>query len=339
MVKILLIFLLLFSVCEKVSAETVETDAPYSYKMLVTDLVQLRLKYGNEIKIKSIGMSHQGRKIWAARLGHGKKSILLIGSHHGREWMTSMLLMKMLEDYAEAYGHLKRIGPYPSSLLDEVSIWFVPMLNPDGVMIQQSGLKGVPVTQRKQVKKMNEGKEKFVRWKANGLGVDLNRQYPAGWVELGQNPSKPSYQFFKGRKPLVSSETIALINFVKEINPLSAGAYHSAGREIFWEYHNGKNYRRDRLIAEKIAGMTGYNLGKPPEKAVGGGFTDWFLSAYHRPAFTIEISYLVGERNPPLSVFKEEWKRNRYVGVLLADEAHRLMLHNYKQTWDINRKD
>ncbi|MFJ7727970.1 hypothetical protein ACIQXV_17720 [Neobacillus sp. NPDC097160] len=54
---------------------------------------------------------------------------------------------------------------------------------------------------------------------------------------------------------------------------------------------------------------------------MGGGFTDWFITSYHKPAMTIEISYLVGETNPPLSVFKTEWKRNRYVGLMLAEEA------------------
>jgi g-D-glutamyl-meso-diaminopimelate peptidase len=39
---------------------------------------------------------------------------------------------------------------------------------------------------------------------------------------------------------------------------------------------------------------------------------------------TIEISYLVGETNPPLSVFKTEWKRNRYVGLKLAEEAKKI---------------
>jgi g-D-glutamyl-meso-diaminopimelate peptidase len=39
---------------------------------------------------------------------------------------------------------------------------------------------------------------------------------------------------------------------------------------------------------------------------------------------TIEISYLVGETSPPLSIFKKEWKRNRYVGLKLAVEAQKI---------------
>ena len=67
-----------------------------------------------------------------------------------------------------------------------------------------------------------------------------------------------------------------------------------------------------------------YKLSKPETDAGGGGFTDWFISTYHRPAMTVEISYLVGETNPPLSIFQKEWKRNRYVGIKLAKEAKKM---------------
>ena len=38
---------------------------------------------------------------------------------------------------------------------------------------------------------MNEGLENFERWKANGIGMDLNRQYPAGWKSLSNEPRFP----------------------------------------------------------------------------------------------------------------------------------------------------
>lgn len=59
---------------------------------------------------------------------------------------------------------------------------------------------------------------------------------------------------------------------------------------------------------------------------MGGGFTDWFITTYHRPALTIEISNLVGETNPPLSIFQKEWKRNRNVGIKIAKEAKKYQI-------------
>jgi g-D-glutamyl-meso-diaminopimelate peptidase len=310
---------------EKVtSAKIVEVNKPYSYEMLEDDLSKINQRYKEKIKIKSIGKTHFGRDIWAIRLGRGKKNVVLIGSHHGREWMTSMMLMKMLESYSATFNGSGFLGFKSHQIFNEVSLWFVPMLNPDGVAIQQNDFKGFPSQHQKLLLKMNDGSDNFERWKANGMGIDLNRQYPAGWESLDQQPDSPWYKFYKGEKPLESKEVKSLTKFIKEINPTIAVAYHTAGREIFWNYKNGKNLKRDKRIAKKVSKLTGYKLAMPTKNAMGGGFTDWFITTYHRPAMTIEISYLVGETNPPLSVFQKEWKRNRYVGIKLAKEAKKV---------------
>jgi g-D-glutamyl-meso-diaminopimelate peptidase len=326
MVKIIICVMLFLSLqLENVaSAKIVKADKPYTYEMLENDLSIINEKYQEKIKIKSIGTSHFGRDIWAIKLGKGKKNVILIGSHHGREWLTSLMLMKMLESYAASYEEKGLFGFKSNHILNEVSLWFVPMLNPDGVAIQQNDLKSFPSKHQKLLVKINEGSDNFKRWKANGMGIDLNRQYPAGWENLNPDPVSPSYKLYKGKQPLESKEVLSLTKFIKEINPSIAVAYHTAGREIYWNYKNGKHLTRDKLVAKKISKLTGYKLAKPEKNAVGGGFTDWFITTYHRPAMTIEISYLVGETNPPISIFKQEWKRNRHVGLKLAVEAKKI---------------
>lgn len=324
MKKILLILLFLFVRFEMTSkAKAVETTRPYSYEILKQDISEIQHTY-NKAEVKSIGKTHFGRTIYGIKLGEGKRSIVLIGAHHGREWMTSMLLMKKLESYAKAYQNQTDFGTFSTEILNDVSIWFIPMLNPDGVTIQQNTIEKFPYHHQKHLISMNEGLDNFERWKANGLGVDLNRQYPAGWKELNHQPGFPSYQFYKGRKPLEAKEVKVLIQFIRKINPVIAVAYHSSGEEVFWNYHNGEHLYRDKQIAKKVSKLTGYKLGKPPKQATGGGFTDWFITHYSRPAMTIEISPLVGETSPPLCVFETEWERNKYVGLTLAEEAKHL---------------
>ncbi|NRD78269.1 carboxypeptidase [Bacillus sp. BRMEA1] len=326
--RFLCVMMLLFPLYEQTArAGMVQTNKPYTYELLEQDLKKIMKSYKNQIEIKEIGKSHFGIPIWAIKLGKGKKNILFIGSHHGREWLTSTLLMKMLETYASAYKHQRSTGGFSTEILNEVSIWFIPMLNPDGVAIQQSKLKQFSPLYRKNLLNMNEGLANFERWKANAAGVDLNRQYPSGWNELNEDPSGPSYKSYKGSNPLVEPEVVALTNFVKTIDPAIAIAYHTAGREIYWSYRNGIHYIRDYIIARKISKLTDYPLKRPEKDAIGGGFTDWFITAYHRPGFTIEISYLVGETNPPLSVFQSEWKRNRFVGLMLAAEAKKININ------------
>lgn len=322
-VSIIVIYLMSSNVA---LAKFVNPEQTYSYEEMKADIWDLKKKYDEELTIKTLGFSHFGRKIIGVKLGKGEKNILLIGAHHGREWLTSTILMEMLETYAKAYHHNEKMGPYSPKILDEVSIWFVPMLNPDGVALQQGGLKEFPKYHRDNLLEMNLNSDDFSRWKANAMGVDLNRQYPTGWNKLSNADAKePAYQFFKGKKPVSTHETKAIVRFTKKIKPLIAVSYHTAGREIYWNYHNGKNKQRDLEIAKKAASLTGYELTSPPKDAIGAGYTDWFISTFHKPALTVEISYLVGETNPPIKVFDDEWKRNQFIGMMLAKEAKNII--------------
>ncbi|MDM5214036.1 M14 family zinc carboxypeptidase [Peribacillus sp. NJ4] len=305
--------------------ETTLAQEVYSPEQMEMDLQGIQNKY--ELDVQIIGQTEKGKNIKAVKLGKGKKTIMLVGSHHGREWLSSKILMSMLEDYAAAYRAGKPVEGYPSRSLDEVSIWFIPMLNPDGVSIQQGDLSNLNILEKAAVWKMNRYSKNWSRWKANAKGIDLNRQYPAGWKEVMSHETKPTYQFYKGEQPLEAAEVKALAEFTREIDPLIAVSYHTSGREIFWHYKNKReNMARDYGIAKKTSELTGYELTFPEKEAVGSGFTDWFITEFSRPGMTIELSYLVDETNPPLTVFPEEWKRNRLVGIMLVKEA--MQVHN-----------
>ncbi|MFB7638827.1 M14 family zinc carboxypeptidase [Peribacillus butanolivorans] len=305
--------------------EAPRAEQVYSPGQMEKDLQEIQDQYNFEVR--KIGKTEKGKYIKAVKLGKGKKSILLVGSHHGREWLSSILLITMLKDYAAAYQAGKPIGGFPSGLLDEVSIWFIPMLNPDGVSIQQGDLSNLNFLEKAGVWRMNRYSTNWSRWKANAKGIDLNRQYPIGWEEVMSDAKKPTYQFYKGEQPLEATEVKALADFTKKVDPTIAVSYHTSGREIFWHYKNKReNMARDYGIAKKTAELTGYELTFPEKEAVGSGFTDWFITEFKRPGMTIELSYLVDETNPPFSVFPEEWKRNRLVGIMLVKEANKL--HN-----------
>ncbi|KMY48924.1 M14 family zinc carboxypeptidase [Peribacillus loiseleuriae] len=292
----------------------------YSVQQFEKELTDLEQRY--KLDLISIGQSEKGKAIWAVKLGKGKKNILISGSHHGREWLSTLLIMKIIKAYAEAYESKLNIDGYSTSILDEISLIFVPLLNPDGVQIQQGDFSAFNLQEKWALFGMNNFSTNWSRWKANARGVDLNRQYPAGWSELDTNTQAPNYQFYKGKKPLQASESKALVLFTKQINPILAVSYHTSGREIFWYYHNKpENILRDYSLAKKTAILTGYNLSIPEKHANGSGYTDWFITEYERPAMTIELSYLVDETSPPIEVIHEEWNRNRAVLLMLAAEV------------------
>lgn len=319
-----IILTLLFTTSPVYGENIVSLNKMYEYEDLIKDIGKLKNGFPQLIQLKTVGYSHFGHKIIGIRLGKGKKNILIIGAHHGREWLTSALMMQMLEEYTVAYRDKKSYGPFPTNILDEVSIWFVPMLNPDGVMIQQKGVEDIPFLYQRYILAMNNGSHNFSRWKSNGIGIDLNRQYPAGWEQIKNKYKSPSFQFYKGNKPLEALEVKAITNFTYKIKPLVAVAYHSSGREIFWEYKNGIHMHRDRKIAKKVAKLTQYKLSVPEDHAIGGGYTDWFITKFQKPGLTIEICPLIQDTSPPISIFNEEWERNKYIGLMLVEEALKL---------------
>lgn len=300
----------------------VKAEGPeiYTYKRMKNEIEQLSKTY--QLDVKAFGSSEFGRDLVAVKVGNGKSSILITGSHHGREWLSTHVIMNMIKEYAEAYQKKHTLYGHKTNIFDDVSIWFVPMVNPDGVTIQQKGVNHFPFLLQEVYYDMNKGESDFSRWKANALGVDLNRQYPAGWEEIKGETAYASYSHYKGEKPFQAKEVKALSLFTQKINPLTAAAYHTSGRELYWYYFNEWHHlQRDYQLVEKISKKTGYTISYPPYDATGGGYTDWFIQTYHKPALTIELSYLVEETNPPLSVLTEEWKRNKEVGILMCEFA------------------
>lgn len=310
-----------------IHANIVNTKEVYTYDSLQDDLVELTKLHPNLISYQSIATTPYGRKVWAIKVGHGESSILINGAHHAREWLTSALVMKMIETYSDAYEDKRTIGEFHPNILDKVSIWFVPMVNPDGVTLQQFGLHAFPRYIHPYLLKMNKDSMNFRRWKANIYGIDLNRQYPANWENLKGVNTNPSYQFYKGTQPLEATEVKSLVKFTQKINPEIAVAYHSSGNVLFWGYHHWglthtTNFTDDYYnIAEKVSALTKYKLEEPASHQQGGGYTDWFIEEFEKPAFTVEIGDLIEDNSLPLEAFPSIWERNKAVGLFLAEKA------------------
>ena len=60
----------------------------------------------------------------------------------GNEWITTPLLMKFLENLAKSYVNgINIYGQDPRQLFSEVSLYLIPMVNPDGVGVKLIGFK------------------------------------------------------------------------------------------------------------------------------------------------------------------------------------------------------
>ncbi|MCZ0703690.1 hypothetical protein J2T56_001846 [Natronobacillus azotifigens] len=288
----------------------------YSYRQMQQDIEKLEKMYPDLIQTKIIGTSVDRRNIYAIKLGNGKKEVFFNASFHAREHMTTNVLMKMIDDYALSYVNQSNYHGYNTKrILDEVSIWFVPMVNPDGVMLVQEGANSARNPSR--VISINGGSRNFDSWKANIRGIDLNRQFPYKWSNVRSNdPGRPAFGYHKGVAPLTEPEARAVYNFTNRHNFKAALAYHSSGEVIFTRYGYDNHTRPATLGVSRITGYEPINL---QHSQSGGGFTDWFVSNKRQIGMTMEISPYVPNRPVPLANWNKIWDENKTVGLYIAN--------------------
>ena len=75
-----------------------------------------------------------GRPLYVIRIGSGDRQVIFSAAHHANEWITTTLLLKFLEDLAEAFQKGGKVYGVPAAtILKYSTIHLVPMVDPDGV--------------------------------------------------------------------------------------------------------------------------------------------------------------------------------------------------------------
>lgn len=158
----------------------VPTNIPYTYKLLIKNIKQLKYKYPF-LQVGSIGNSVLGKNIPYLKIGTGQKETMYFASIHANEWITSVLLMKFIENFCIQYFSGGNIYGYNAQkLFSQVSLYIVPMLNPDTVDLVTGFLKpGNTIYENYKFISNNFPQIPFpAGWKANFNGVDLKNYQP-----------------------------------------------------------------------------------------------------------------------------------------------------------------
>lgn len=286
----------------------------YGYDEMIQDLDRLLRRYPFLERV-DIGESVLGRPIPAVRVGEGPKEVHYNGAFHAQEWITTPLLMRFLEVYADAYQNGRRIGEFDvGRLYRETTLWLVPMVNPDGVELVQEGI-SPDNPYYNLVMEANGGSRNFSEWAANIRGVDLNNQFPADWErEAARGPRVPSPRNYSGTGPLTEPEAQAMAEFTRAHDFRLVIAWHTQGEEIYWGYE-GLEPPESEEIVRIFAEASGYRPVRYLES--WAGYKDWFIQEWRRPGFTVEAGRGV---NPlPVSQFPSIWSRT--IGILMAGLA------------------
>ena len=149
----------------------------------VTQIINIFSERYKFMSVTSIGESILGKQLHMLTLGNeaAQKSILYVGSHHGCEWITTLILLRLVNELCEYYKSSKQpFGINLQNLFSSCCIRIVPLLNPDGVDLQINGINNENVLYDR-IMRMSGGD--FSKWQANARGVDLNHNYDAGFSE------------------------------------------------------------------------------------------------------------------------------------------------------------
>ena len=256
----------------------------YDYNMLVADCDSLARNYGF-CDLFCAGESIMEKKIFCLKVGEGEKKLFINGAHHGLEYLTSAFIIRFLNDYCAACAKGERFFGYDvNKLYNSVSLYAVPMVNPDGVDIAVNGIDITNPYHRKLVSMV--GIHSFNKvWQANANGVDINHNYDAGWKVVKEYPSNSGYA---GPYSESEPETKAIVELVRTEEFDMLIAFHSQGGEIYYDF-DGSVPDASEALAMKMAQVSGYKATVPEGTAAYGGCKDWFIKEFSKAGFTIEM--------------------------------------------------
>lgn len=161
----------------------IKTKTHYNSDILTQNIYDL-LRQFPFLDAQIIGNSVLNKPIYCIKIGIGSKQVFYSASFHANESITSLLLMKFIEDFCTTYTNNQNFYGYSAhTLFNNYSIFIAPMVNPDGADLVNGNLstKSSYYIKAKNISRKFPGIPFPDGWKANIRGVDLNLQFPAGW--------------------------------------------------------------------------------------------------------------------------------------------------------------
>jgi len=276
----------------------------YTFTEAVAKMDSLSILFPNIVSPKdSIGTSIEGRTIWALKISNNssldenKPGVLFTGLTHAREPLGMMNQFYFIQWLCENYD----INDTANYLVNERDIWFIPVLNPDGYVYNESIAPNGGGMHRKNRRDTGCGI-------GTQRGVDLNRNYGYEWGvdNSGSSPNACS-AVFRGDSAFSEPETQAVRDFIINHNFSNVLHYHSYSNVLIHSYGNGTlpaepDLTTIREIGREMTKLNGYNVGTGYETigyGVNGDAVDWSYGDAGLISYTPEIGSYQDNFWPP----------------------------------------
>jgi len=238
-----------------------------SMRYFYPDLISIKVQAGNTTSIF-------GRPLYYVRISNNpdvnqdKPKILYNALHHAREPMGMQQLMFFMWYILENYASSEEI----QYLVNNLEIYFIPVVNPDGYFYNDSIAPDGGGMWRKN--RRNNG--------GGYYGVDLNRNYSYKWgyEDVGSSPY-PWEETYRGTSPFSEPETQIVRDFSIEKNFLLAMNYHTFGGLLLYPWCYETQITPDSTLeityADFFTKENGYNSGIPGQILynTNGDASDW----------------------------------------------------------------
>lgn len=171
-----------------------------------------------------------------------KPAVLLMRSHHAREWINAIGVVETAQQLLENYRpddsdpRVRRVV----SILDNAEVMIIPEGNPDGARLSffDAGYR----MWRKNLRSTSD---------KDCPGVDCNRNYSSYWGEPGSS-GRPCDEVYRGPSALSEPESANVAYFTdKHRNILFAIDSHSHGQDIFRPTKSGGRYIRSLPVSDE----------------------------------------------------------------------------------------
>ncbi len=259
-----------------------DAGAYHTYEENRDQLKEWAKNYPELASFKVIGKTFENRDVHALKIT-GNKTVktvpkfLVLGMHHSREWITVEVPLQFAKLLLEKYGKDDKI----TKLVNEREIWFVPVVNPDGLIWSQT---------------------QYSYWRKNrndngggsSIGVDPNRNYGYQWGNVGASDS-PGSNTYHGTGPFSELCTQNIMKLAQKEKFTADISYHSSGQLILypWSYTGNSTCPDDKLFSKIAKEMAQLNKYRPQQSAdlypSMGDTDDWMYGVMGSLSFTFEL--------------------------------------------------
>ncbi|XP_051839270.1 carboxypeptidase B [Antechinus flavipes] len=235
-----------------------------------------------------IGTTFEGRPMYLLKIGKAgsnKPAIFMDCGFHAREWISPAFCQWFVREAVRTYGTEIRM----TDILDRLDFYVLPVFNIDGYVYTWT-------------KNRMWRKTRSTHAGSSCIGTDPNRNFDAGWCEIGASDN-PCSETYCGPAVESEKETQALVKFIRQ-NLNSIKAYvtvHSYSQMMLYPYSKSYTLTKNHVELNNLAKATikelatlhgteyTYGPGASTIYPAAGGSDDWAYDQGIKYSFTFEL--------------------------------------------------